>query len=258
MKALYLSCFIFIASMLLSCQGRKSSSDASGADAEPVIVATTSWTAAYAKTAGAENIIILAPFEMEHPSEYELRPGDISKLINAKVIIYAGYEVMTKRLKKGLDIPQEKLLYVDTDYSYEKIEQSVMNIAAVLGTEDIARENMLEIRRVFDEGRKEIERNNLSGQPVVVHRFQSSLIRELRLTPVALFGPASPEASEIAAISKIQTPLIIDNIHNPVGQSFKEVLPTARYEQLLNFPGLEGTKTVTDVIRYNILRITEN
>ena len=243
--------------LLLSCKG-KSSSGSSANDTEDVIIATSSWTAAYAEAAGAENVVVLAPFEMEHPAEYELRPGDIAKLMNAKVIVYAGYEVMTEQLKKGLDIPDDKLLLIDTDYSYEKIEKSVISIATRLGTEDVARENLRDIRRVFDEGRKAVEEKNLSEKPIVVHRFQSSLVRELGLSPAAIFGPAPPEASEIATVSKIQAFLIMDNIHNPVGKPFKEVLPNAHYEQLLNFPGLKGTKSITDVIRYNVLQITAN
>ena len=243
----------FGALALLSCKG--ASSGSSNGNAKQV-VATSSWTAAYAEAAGADNVLVLAPFEMEHPAEYELRAGDIAKLMNATVIIYAGYEVMTERLKKGLDIPQDKLLLVNTDYSYEKIEKSVMDIAVKLGTESIARENLLDIRRVFDEGRKAVAEKRISERPVVVHRFQSSLVQELGIKPAAVFGPGSPEASQIAAVSKIQIPLILDNIHNPVGQPFREVLPNARYEQLLNFPGPEGTKTVTDVIRYNVSLIT--
>ena len=245
---------ILMALLFLSCTGKKSSDS----DNTTVVIATSSWTAAYAEAAGVDNVIVLAPFEMEHPSEYELRPGDILKLMNADVIIYAGYEVMTERLKKGLDIPQDKLLLVDTDYSYEKIEKSIMSIAAKLGTESAARKNLLDIRNAFDEGRRVVSEKNISRHPVVAHRFQSSLVSELGLVPVATFGPASPEASAIAGISKIQAPLIIDNIHNPVGLPFKEVSPNARLIKLLNFPGMHGTKTITDVIRYNVASITSN
>ena len=251
----YILLFAFTAIFIFSCRGKKSSSSN---DDSTIVIATSSWTAAYAEAAGAENVTVLAPFEMEHPAEYELRPGDISKLMNADVIIYAGYEVMTERLKKGLNIPQEKLLLVSTDYSYEKIEKSILDIAARLGTESVARENLLDIRRVFDEGRNMVSEKNIAQRPVVAHRFQSSLVSELGLAPAMVFGPASPEASAIATASKIQAPLIIDNIHNPVGQPFKEVSPNARHIQLLNFPGMKGTKTITDVIRYNVAQIVSD
>ena len=233
-----------------SCHGKKTSSASS--DTGILVVATNSWSAAYALAAGAEKVETIAPFEMVHPSEYELRPGDIPKLKDAGLIVYAGYEYVTARLKKGLDIPPEKLLQIETGYNYESMEKSILKIAVMLGTENIARENLLEIRRIMDEARKTVEDKGMSGQPVVVHRMQTSLVRELGLTPVLVYGPASPEASEFVAVSKSEAPLIIDNMHNPVGQPFKDILPGARYIQWMNFPGQKGTKTITDVIRYNV------
>ena len=235
-----------------SCGGGKKT------PSDTLVVATSSWTAAYAQAAGAENVVVLAPFNMAHPSEYELRPGDIPKLMNATVIVYAGYEVMTEQLQKGLDLSPDKLCLISTEYSYETIAQSVMELAFRLGTENIARENLLEIRGVFDEGKKTVKEKKMEGQRVVVHRFQSSLARELGLEPVVIFGPATPEVSEIAAVSKVNAFLILDNRHNPVGQPFREVIPYALYKQLLNFPGHLGTKTLSDVIRYNVSQIVHD
>lgn len=223
-----------------------------------LVVATSSWTAAYAEAAGARNPVVLAPLEMEHPSEYELRPGDIPKLMKAEVIVYAGYEVMTDRLKKGLELPAEKLLLIDTDYKYETIGQSVMQIAARLGTEAVARENLQAIRRVLDIGRAAVDEKKMTGQPVIAHCFQASIVRELGLEPVMLFGPAAPEASEIAAASKMKVALIIDNVHNPVGRPFHEVLPDVRYVRLLNFPGFKHTQTLADVIQYNVDQLIDH
>ena len=249
--------FFFITCLiccLFSCRGKKTSSETTNDDV--VVVATSSWTAAYAQAAGAEKIVVLAPFEMAHPSEYELRPGDIPKLTDATVIIFAGYEVMTERLKKGLDLPAEKLLQIDTEYSFDSMEKSILKIAAKLGTESVARENLAAIRRAFDDGKKVFNDRGMAGIPVIVHRFQSSIACELGFVQVIVFGPASPEASEIIAVSKTDAILIIDNFHNPVGQPLKEVLQDANYRQLLNFPGQKGTKTLTDVIRYNIAQLT--
>ena len=248
----FLVCLI---SCIISCQGKKTSSET--VEKGVSVVATSSWTAAYAQAAGAENIVVLAPFDMPHPSEYELRPDDIPKLMDATVIIYAGYEVMTERLKKGLDLSAEKLLQIDTDYSLESIEISMMKIAAKLGTENVARENLSDIRRVFEEGMKAIDDKGMAGLPVIVHRFQSSLVRDFGLVPNVIFGPGSPEASEIVTVSKKEIVFIIDNFHNPVGQPFKEVLQGAHYRQLMNFPGQKGTKSLTDVIRYNISQLTQ-
>lgn len=221
------------------------------------VVATNSWTAAFAQAAGATNIVILAPFEMEHPSEYELRPGDIPKIANASIIVYAGYENMVDRLKKGLNIPEEKLLQIETSYRFATIEKSIMNIANKLGTEDIAQKNLEEIRNILIEGRNKIKEKGVDKHAILVHYFQEPLAVELGIRPMALFGPAPPEAGEIVKFAHSGASLILDNIHNPVGSPIKEVLPNSKLLLLLNFPGMNQTRTLSDVIRYDIQQITK-
>ena len=252
MKSKVIIFLSFMVFSFFSCGGGRKSA---GKEAEVTVVATSSWTAAYARAAGAENILVLAPIEMNHPSEYELRPGDIPKLMKATIIIYAGYEVMTARLQKGLDIPPEKLLQIDTDYNYESIAQTVTKLAFKLGTENKARENLIEIRHILDEGKRAVREKHIAGEKVVVHRFQTSLAKELGLVPVFIFGPVAPEAADILSVSKANVTYILDNRHNPVGLPFREVLPYTLYKQLINFPGHLCTKTLSDVIRYNISQI---
>ena len=222
---------------------------------EPVVVASSSWTAAYAQAAGAKNVVVLAPSTMMHPSEYELRPSDIPKLKGAKMVVYAGYEVMTERITTGLNLPPEKLIQVTTDYNYSSISKSVMELAALLETESIARENLLEIRSAFEAGRKAVKDRRLAGQNVVVHKFLEPLTIELGLVPIMVFGPGEPEALDILAVSKLNAAFIIDNRHNPVGLSLKQVLPSALYTQLLNFPGHLNTKSLSDVVRFNVKQL---
>ncbi len=215
------------------------------------VVATNSWTAAFAQTAGATDIIVLAPFEMEHPSEYELRPGDIPKISKASIIIYAGYESMVERLKKGLDIPEEKLLQIETDYRYQTIEKSVMSIAHKLGTEEIAKKNLEEIKAIISDGKNKIKEKGIDQNQVLVHYFQEPFAIELGITPSAVFGPAPPEAAEIARFAQTKATIILDNLHNPVGAPLNEVLPGSKLILLLNFPGMKQTRSLEDVIRYN-------
>ena len=222
---------------------------------EPVVVASSSWTAAYAIAAGAENVVVLAPYTMMHPSEYELRPSDIPKLKKAKMVVYAGYEVMTERITTGLNLPPEKLIQVTTDYNYSSIAQSVMELAVLLGTESIAQENLIEIRNAFEEGRNAVKKRRLTGQKVIVHRFLEPLALELGLIPTKVYGPGEPEALDILEVSKLSAAFIIDNRHNPVGLSFRQVLPYALYKQLLNFPGHLNTKSLADVIRFNVRQL---
>lgn len=219
---------------------------------ETEVVATTGWTAAYALAAGATNVSVLAPYEMVHPSEYELRPGDIGRLGKARLIIYAGYEVMVDQIKTGLEIPEEKLLKITTSYNVEEIEKAVMLIANKLGTEQTAIKNIEEIKMLMDNGRFKVHETGRDSRPALVHFFQESFASELGIKAVGIFGPGTPEPKQILIMTKTKAELIIDNAHNPVGGPVKEILNTADYILLLNFPGMYQTRTIADVLRYNV------
>jgi ABC-type Zn uptake system ZnuABC Zn-binding protein ZnuA len=88
-------------------------------------VATSTWTAAYAYAAGFENVAILAPANMLHPSEYELTPKEIKLLLNADLIVYAGYEVMSKFIENELKDSKVECVKIETNYNLNKIETSV-------------------------------------------------------------------------------------------------------------------------------------
>lgn len=222
---------------------------------DSMVVATNSWTAAFAKAAGAKNVVVLAPFEMEHPSEYELRAADIPIIVHAKVIIFAGYETMVKRLQSGMDLKQEALLKIETDYSMETVEKSVMVIAQRLGTEKVALQNIDSIRHLITEGRAQFDKSGLNSSPVIVNFFQQSIVKEMGFEVAGVFGPSALEAGDIDRMAKIGSGIIVDNEHNPVGIPLIKVKPGAVYRQLLNFPGLHHTTTLQEVIKYNILQL---
>jgi len=232
---------------LLSCNTKSSVSNS--------VIATTGWTAAYALAAGATNVSVLAPYEMVHPSEYELRPTDIDRLSKANLIIYAGYEVMVDQIKVGLKIPDEKLVKISTSYNFTEMEESVMIIAKRLGTEPTAKKNLEEIKKLLLNGRMDVHKMGLDQKPILVHFFQESFAKEMGITPSIIFGPAAPEPKQILEMAQTNAVVILDNAHNPVGGSMKDILKNSDYKLLLNFPGLYQTRTIADVIRYNISQI---
>jgi zinc transport system substrate-binding protein len=221
-----------------------------------LVVATTSWTAAFARAAGAKNVVVLAPFEMQHPSEYELRAADIPTISHAKVIIFAGYETTVKRLQSGMNLKQEVLLKIETDYSMKVIEKSVMEIAQRLGTEKLALQNIDSIRHLMAEAKTQLEKSGLNAAPVLVNFFQQSFVKEMGLEVAGVFGPGPLEAGDIIKLSNSRFGLIVDNEHNPVGLPIINGKDRTTYRQLLNFPGLHQTTSLQDVIRYNIRQLT--
>ncbi|GET22447.1 metal ABC transporter solute-binding protein, Zn/Mn family [Prolixibacter denitrificans] len=221
------------------------------------VVATNAWTAAFAEAAGAKNVTVLAPFKMQHPTEYELRPGDIPRVMKADLIIYAGYETMLDRMRKGLHVDENKMLQIDTRYDLSTLRKSIVKIAEKLGTTEQAEANLKQIETVINQAKATLKQDGMLEEPVLVHFFQRPLAKELGLKIAGVFGPAPPEARQIADMAKTHAVLIIDNAHNPVGKPLQEVLPDARMVSLLNFPGTHGTQTLMDVIRYNVEQLTQ-
>jgi zinc transport system substrate-binding protein len=214
------------------------------------ILASTSWTAAYAIAAGASDVGILAPSAMVHPSEYELKLSDLKSIKDADFIIYAGYEVMIDQLVQRIETDKTNLIKIETSYHFDQIAKMILLIAEKLGTETLADNNLHEIKNTFEWAKSKIKEDRLDKIPVLVHFYQQSFANELGLNIVGVFGPNPPEAYEIKNLLSTGAKLVIDNFHNPVGESLQLSGNIQRY-CLLNFPGSLDTQSISDVIKRN-------
>lgn len=224
---------------------------------EQVVLATTAWTAAFAQAAGAQNIELLAPYEMRHPAEYELRATDLQRVERADLVVYAGYEGMVERLKSALGEANVSSVQITTTHTPQVMTESVMRIAAQLGTEETARANLAEIESFFDDWSAELAAHGLTQGAVITHAFQAQMLGALGVEPVGRYGPGPLEAQQIGTLSRAGATLIIDNWHNEVGTPFRETLPNALYVSWINFPGHAGTRTLLEVFTYNRAQLNE-
>ena len=215
------------------------------------VVATTSWTAAFVRAAGLDAPYVLAPYELRHPSEYELKPSDIQVVTQADVVVFAGYENMVSKIKDAVGGAKPKLLQITTDYRMETIRQSVLAIADAVGDRSTAENNIHDIDEFYTEWREQLRRRGLFGGPVLVHFFQRPLAEELGFDVKGIFGPGPLEARQIADMSEENPVVIIDNWHNPTGTPLTETIPDTAYVTFINFPGEGGTVTLLDVLEYN-------
>jgi zinc transport system substrate-binding protein len=226
--------------------------------ATPEVVATNAWTAAFAIAAGAENVEVLAPYEMQHPADYELRPGDIQRVMTSKLFVYAGYEVMANQVISALNLSENRTLKIQTDYSLQAIDSSVLRIAYYLGTQEKAEKNLTAIKQLFSNAGDSIRFRGLDTIPVLVQYFQVPFARELGMNIAGVFGPAPPEPGELLLLTKTGARLILDNAHSPSGEALKETMKGVDYRLLVNFPGSNGMITLEDVIRNNVKVILQD
>lgn len=215
------------------------------------VVVTSSWTAAYAEMAGVPHYEMLAPIGMQHPTEYEIQIEDIKKLKNADLIICGGYESMMQEIRTGLQIDEDKILQITTDYNLEHIRESVREIASRLNLSHTAEDNLVRVSGLYEDSRRRLSEAGVSGSPVIVQFFLRTFAADMDLNVKGIFGPRQLEAFDIQDLMKLDFDLILDNAHNPSAQPLAETRKEVKIAYLINFPGLKGTRTIEGVIRYN-------
>ncbi len=215
------------------------------------VIVTTSWTASFAKAAGAEDITILAPVEMAHPPEYELKPSDIQALSEADVIIYAGYEGMVDKIVQTAASKNINTVKIDTDNNLNTIKSSIRAISGELGTEEYGENSITEISNFFEDWINELKSEELYGKQVTVHKFQRRLAENLGFVTETEYGPAPAEAKDLLEIRNNNSPIIIDNIHGPVGRALRDILPGTDYVLFRNFPSDPEEVSLLDILKEN-------
>ncbi len=215
------------------------------------IVASTSWAAAFADIAGADEVESIAPVNLRHPPEYEITVSDVQKISDSDVFIYAGFERMMKTL--GDKVPNKGVsVQVVLDNSLATVKESTLKIAQALGTEEIQKVRFAEYEKLVKDGQKKALKKKLNKKKVLCNKNQTYLAKELGLDIVGVFGPGPVSAEELLEAKKAGYDLIIDNIHNPTGKPVTEILPKAKYIEWRNFPTAVEHDALKKVVEENI------
>lgn len=216
----------------------------------PVVVASTSWTAAFADLAGIDGVEAIAPASLRHPPEYEITVDDIKKIREADVFVYAGFERMMQTI--GDAIGNVTMVKIACDNSIETVRQSSARIAAVTHTEAESAPRVQAYVDTVEEGKAAVENAGLRGAKALVNRNQIYLAKDLGLDVAATFGPGPVTSDQIADAKQGGYAFIIDNVHNPVGGPLSEVAPDARYVVWRNFPERIEHDALRHVVQANI------
>lgn len=215
------------------------------------VVASTSWAAAFADIAGAEEVESIAPVNLRHPPEYEITVSDVQKISDSELFIYAGFERMMKTLETKVPNKGTSVQIV-LDNSLATVKESTLKIAQALGTEDIQKVRYAEYEKLVKDGQKKALKKKLNKKKVICNKNQTYLAKELGLEIVAVFGPGPVSSEELLEAKKAGYDLIIDNIHNPTGKPITEVLPKAKYIEWRNFPEAVEHDALKKVVSENI------
>lgn len=257
MKRIILILFVCLLSLPVFAGGKRESSNSvqEAADVKTEIVASTSWTAAFADLAGVEDVISIAPASLRHPPEYEVTVSDIETINNASVFIFAGFERMMKTL--GDAVGDVTMVKITCDNSIETVKASASTIAEVTGTQAESEKRVAKYISEIEDSAQRIKDAGLANTKVLCNKNQIYLAKDLGFDVVATFGPGPVTSEQIADAESVGYDFIIDNVHNPVGSPLVEVSPNSKYLIWRNFPETIENDALLHVIQANIAQIFE-
>lgn len=246
---------------ILFAQGEDELSAASRYDAYagnksmgPSIVASTSWVGAIAEAAGADDVLVLAPVELRHPPEYDFSPQDIIRASQADLMLWAGYEGFVKNLVEAADIPQDRLIQVQTNNAPDKLSESVASVSRLLGTEDSYGSWKEDLDNLAERMLSGAEDQHTKSTRAVVQFHHQALARYLGYEVLLVYGPQELTMNDIRDIEALSPDLVIDNWHSPQGAPLQK--DGRAYVQLVNFPGPFETSTILEVLHYNAKQLS--
>lgn len=239
--AIFTVIFGLILSSSLSCKENKKAK----------IVASTSWVASIAELAGIDDVPTIAPVNLKHPPEYEIKPMDILKVSQADLFIYAGYERMMKTISEAAEVDKSKIAKVKTTNTYENLSNMVKMLSEKAGTQKEAERRFKQYDELIQKTRQLIKENGLDKKTVYAHKDQAQLAKDLGLNVIATFGSAPLTSDQILFASENQIDIIIDNVHNPIASPAAEVCPNAKLLIWRNFPEKMEKNALYNVIKNN-------
>lgn len=223
---------------------------ASGGAAGPYVLASTSWTAAIARAAGAAHVDVLAEFDLRHPPERDFRPSDVSRAAAADVVLWAGYEGFVRQLLAAAEIPAGRVVQIRTENTPAHLVAVTRELAALWGTQEAQatwEEEFLALTRRMEAAAA--EKGTGSVRVVAVDRL-ASFVRWLGYDVVATFSFAELTPARLFELQQLRPDLVIDVWHNPTAEALAAAAGVP-YILLLNFPGYAGTRSLADVFVYN-------
>jgi zinc transport system substrate-binding protein len=226
--------------MLVASCGSSSNDSAELTVAEatgPKIVASTSWVAAFAKLAGATDITVIAPSNLQHPPDYDPKASDLEAVASADFILLAGYEGFADRLKDAAG-STAIIETVATEYYPDALEAEVLRLATAMGLDtSLAKSNIDAYKaKWMTESERVATAISATKSVIIAHAFTGVWAALAGVEPVGTFGPAPLTPSDIAKLTALNPTVVLENKHMPGGSGLVEATDAVQID-MTNFPG---------------------
>ena len=203
----------------------------------PKIVASTSWVAAFAAAAGATDITVIAPSNLQHPPDYDPKPSDLLAVADADYVLLAGFEGFAARLQEAAVGDLDKVVMVMTENSPATIRAEVTRLAELFGTQAAAEAYLANFDQEYERLSTALQAEVGGTKPVIVtHLFMTPWVHFAGLEPAGAYGPAPLTPAELKTLADAQPQFVFENAHMGGGDPVVEATGATKID-LLNFPG---------------------
>ncbi|MFC9232689.1 ABC transporter substrate-binding protein [Streptomyces decoyicus] len=216
---------------------KDASKDASGKSSSgPVVIATTSWEAALAKAAGAENVRSLVPASIRHAPDYDLKPSDLAAVAGADYVLYASFEPFAGRIKEAAG-SKAKMIELELDNTPAKTTANVTRLGKKFGTQQAAAKWNAALAGEWKTLAGQVKAAWPDGKaPAVSSQVFTTWAAELAgARVVGTYGPEAVSPKQLSELSAKKPEFVLDNENMSTGT----VLPGSGAGQLniANYPG---------------------
>jgi len=221
------------------------------------VVASTTWAAAFARAAGAADIVVVAPANLPHPPDYDPRPSDLAAIAEARFVVMAPFDGFARRLREAAGSTAQ-VVTVDLVNSPEAIHSEVAKLGRVFGTEAAAAAFLRDFDAEYARLTAETTAKLGPDRPkAVAQRFMAQWARLAGLELLGTYGPGPLQPAQLAELVEKRPGVVLKNGHaerEGAPSSGRAIAEAARAKEvaLVNFP---SDQDLLSVFRENARRL---
>lgn len=201
----------------------------------PTVVASTTWVGALAKAAGATDVKLVAPANLQHPPDYDPKPSDLAAVASADYVLYTPFDGFAPRLKEAVGSDAE-LVAIEPENTPSKITAEVTRLGQLFGTGAAAARWIDGFNAEYATLSGKLKGTSLGAMPAVAQVYVAYWAEFAGVPVVSTYGPQPVTPSQLADLSGKKPKLQLANGHLP---GVNPQITGAVKVDIVNYPGAD-------------------
>lgn len=221
------------------------------------VVASTTWVAALARAAGADDVTVIAPATLPHPPDYDPRPSDLVAVAGARFVVMAPFDGFAARLREAAGSTAQMITITPVN-APDQIHAEVGRLGEAFGTRAAAAAFLKRFDAEYERLSAELK-VAAGGRPrtAVAQTFMAPWAAFAGLELVGTYGPRPLQPAELAGLVAKAPAIVVENGHSerdgaPSAGRAIAAATGAREVSVVNFP---ADPDLLSVFRENARRL---